>query len=112
MLSPSMRNHVLPCTSGILQKSYQPRQIREDLMAAFAPNEANGDQELFNFSRQSSLYCNNKAPIYVERSDIEHWDDTREEIRLPVHYPCTGSIKHLSRSVYRSSCLISVYIGT
>lgn len=49
-------------------------------MAVFAPTEGN-DQKLHDLLRQSSLDCDPKAPIYVKRKDIAHWEDTREDLK-------------------------------
>ncbi|KAF3763129.1 hypothetical protein M406DRAFT_331693 [Cryphonectria parasitica EP155] len=80
VLEPALRNYILSHSSGIFQRSYQARQLRQNLLPILSP-EASADDDLFALLRQSSLDCDSRAPIYVKRTDIDHWEHTRNDLR-------------------------------
>ncbi|KAH8757749.1 hypothetical protein F5883DRAFT_428208, partial [Diaporthe sp. PMI_573] len=69
MFTHALRNYIMSHTSGVFSRSYQTRHIRENLMAALTP-ETDRDKELFQLLRQACLRCDNAAPIYPTRDDI------------------------------------------
>ncbi|KAH8751077.1 hypothetical protein F5883DRAFT_386752, partial [Diaporthe sp. PMI_573] len=76
----ALRNYIMSHTSGVFGRSYQTRHIRENLMAALTP-ETDRDEELFQLLRQACLRCDDAAPIYPTRDDINRWEQTRKDLR-------------------------------
>ncbi|KAJ0123520.1 Mitosis inhibitor protein kinase mik1 [Diaporthe amygdali] len=81
VLTSALRNYIISQGTSIFERSYQPRQIRENLMPIFDQN-AEADTELYNLLRNSSLDRDAQAPIYVTQSDIDEWERTRDDLRI------------------------------
>lgn len=44
--------------------------------------DASADTALYELLRNSSLDCDERAPIYPKRSDIANWDRTRKDLQV------------------------------
>lgn len=80
-LTPAVRNYVLSHSSDVFDSSYQPKHVKENLISALAPEvQADSDAALFQLLRQSSLRCDELAPINPSERDIVRWKNTRKDL--------------------------------
>lgn len=81
VLSSALRNYIVGHSSGTYVYSYQARHIKQNLMPILDETAAD-DTELFQLLRNSSIDWDSQAPIYVTPSDIEKWEQTRDDLRI------------------------------
>lgn len=66
----------------MFERSYQPRHVRENLLASLdVHSQVEGDEEIFQLLRRSSLQCDELAPINAGEEDVAHWKETRKDLR-------------------------------
>lgn len=105
VLSPALRNYLLPHSSDVFERSYQPRHIRENLMSSLEPNlTTKSDTQVFRLLRQASLRCDKFAPINPSKSDIARWKETRTNLRALLEskdYDKSNKVSCIIRSLSR-----------
>lgn len=82
VLSPALRNYILSHTSRVYERSYQPKHVRENVQAIFDQGcQSDGQEEIFQLLRNSSLRCDELAPINASEQEIANWKETRKDLR-------------------------------
>lgn len=78
VLSSTVRNYVLSHTSDVFLASYQPRQVRQDLIAiAFSQPS---DPTLFHLLRTASAGRDENAPLYPDTATLQSFEQ-RPDVR-------------------------------
>ncbi|KAM7197986.1 Protein of unknown function (DUF3435) domain containing protein [Rhypophila sp. PSN 637] len=104
-LTSTVRNYVLGHTSDMFRKSYQPRQLRMELLPIiFGPQNAGNQQALYQRLHRASLMRDEHAPIYPtsedfamfeRRQDVTQLRNAYNEVRKEVRWD-DPKAKHLS----------------
>lgn len=82
MLSGAVRSYILSHTTGVFERSYQPKRVREDLASLAFGAKAGRNDELFGALRNMSLTRDAGAPIEVSVEDHQKLEERNDMKRL------------------------------
>ncbi|KAK4206080.1 hypothetical protein QBC37DRAFT_393662 [Rhypophila decipiens] len=87
VLTSTVRNYVLGHTSDMFRKSYQPRQLRMELLPIiFGPQNAGNQQALYQRLHRASCMRDENAPIYPTSEDFEMFERRKDVAQLRNAY--------------------------